>query len=46
METAIRTVVLVGGLVGMVVLFYVNLYVAQRYWLPAVVDGDDGEASE
>lgn len=42
----IRSVVLVGGLVAMVVLFYVNLYVAERYWLPAVQDGDEGDSAE
>lgn len=46
MDIPIRSVVLVVGLVVMVLLYYVNMYVAEKYWLPAITDEDDGDVSE
>jgi hypothetical protein len=46
MNVPIRALVLVGGLVGMVLLFYLNLYVAEAYWYPAISDGEDGDPPE
>lgn len=46
MELPIRAIVLVVGLVGMVLLFYLNLYVAEAYWYAGISDGEDGDPPE
>lgn len=46
MDVVVRSVVLIGGLVAMIVLFYLNLYVSEKYWLPTVADEQDEDPAE
>lgn len=46
METTIRVIVLVVGLVSMVLLFQLNMYVTEAYWYSAISDSKDGDPPE
>ncbi len=46
MNVPIRVLVLIVGLVSMVLLFYLNLYVAEAYWYRGISDGEDGDPPE